>query len=70
MLESIRDEFMLPTSMSFYAIGKAEKKLDHIRAAIYQQTFWVPKRYEKKIITLLEVGKMVLKRLCSSKSKK
>ena len=44
----LKDEFMLPTSMSFYAIGKAEKKLDHIRAAIYQQTFWVPKRYEKR----------------------
>ena len=39
---------MLPNSMSFNAIGKAEKKLDHSRAAIYWQTFWVPKRYERK----------------------
>ena len=39
---------MLPNSMSFYAIGKAEKKLDHSRDAIYRQTFWVPKRYERK----------------------
>ena len=39
---------MLPNSMSFYAIGKAEKKLGNRRAAIYRQTFWVPKRYERK----------------------
>jgi hypothetical protein len=48
MLKNIKDEFMLPNSMSFYAIGKAEKKLYHNRAVIYRQTFWVPKRYERK----------------------
>ena len=61
---------MIPNSMSFYAIGKAEKNLIIVELQFTGKLFGFPKDMKKKIISLLEVDKMVLTRLCSSKSKK
>ena len=56
--------------MSFHAIGKAEKNLIIVGLQFTGKLFGFPKDIKEKMITLLEVGKMVLTRLCSSESKK